>query len=169
MGSVHPSVGVRPNLTLNADPACIVFRSFSSSRFLGFAQRLGAGGLRLASFVSRQRRSGFYGFSSNPHVGSLIAPKDFVPPRLAPSARNSQRRFVTPLRHVRIVSPYSAAFPFSSDKSGATLRTFGHPTSLPTRCPHLPRLRSRLTFRSTRTLSLRASVLKQLSSQVPQR
>ena len=40
-----------PNLSLNPDPACIAFRSFSTSRFLGFAQRLGAGGARLASFV----------------------------------------------------------------------------------------------------------------------
>ena len=34
----------RPNPPLNSDPACIVFRSLSASRFLGFAQRLGAGG-----------------------------------------------------------------------------------------------------------------------------
>ncbi len=33
-----------PNLSLNSDPACIAFRSFSSFRFLGSAQRLGAGG-----------------------------------------------------------------------------------------------------------------------------
>jgi len=33
-----------PNLSLNSDPACIVFHSFSTFRFLGFAQRLGAGG-----------------------------------------------------------------------------------------------------------------------------
>ena len=33
-----------PNLSLNSDPACVGFRSFSSSRFLGSAQRLGAGG-----------------------------------------------------------------------------------------------------------------------------
>ena len=32
-----------PNLSLNSDPACIVSRSFSSFRYLGFAQRLGAG------------------------------------------------------------------------------------------------------------------------------
>ena len=31
-------------LPLNSDPACIVFRSFSSFVFLGFVQRLGAGG-----------------------------------------------------------------------------------------------------------------------------
>jgi len=30
---------------LNSDPACIVFRSFSSSVYLGFAKRLGAGGV----------------------------------------------------------------------------------------------------------------------------
>ena len=33
-----------PNLSLNSDPACIVWRALSSSRYLGFAQRLGAGG-----------------------------------------------------------------------------------------------------------------------------
>jgi uncharacterized membrane protein len=42
---------MRPNPVLNSDPACIVFCSFSSSRFLGFAQRFGAGGARLAPFV----------------------------------------------------------------------------------------------------------------------
>ena len=35
-------VGV-PNPPLNSDPACIVFRSFFSSRYLGSAHRLGAG------------------------------------------------------------------------------------------------------------------------------
>jgi hypothetical protein len=35
---------MRPNPPLNSDPACTAFRSFSSSRFLGSAQRLGAGG-----------------------------------------------------------------------------------------------------------------------------
>jgi hypothetical protein len=33
-----------PNLPLNLDPARIDFRSFCFSRFLGFVQRLGAGG-----------------------------------------------------------------------------------------------------------------------------
>src|SRR5512133_185187 len=33
-----------PNPALNSDPACIAFRSLSASRFLGSAQRLGAGG-----------------------------------------------------------------------------------------------------------------------------
>jgi hypothetical protein len=33
-----------PNLSLNSDPACIVRRSLSTSRFLGSAHRLGAGG-----------------------------------------------------------------------------------------------------------------------------
>jgi hypothetical protein len=33
-----------PNPPLNSDPACIAFRSLSASRFLGSAQRLGAGG-----------------------------------------------------------------------------------------------------------------------------
>jgi len=33
-----------PNPSLNSDPACAVFRSFSSFRYLGFVQRLGAGG-----------------------------------------------------------------------------------------------------------------------------
>jgi len=33
-----------PNLSLNSDPACIAFRSLSTSRFLGSAQCLGAGG-----------------------------------------------------------------------------------------------------------------------------
>ena len=33
-----------PNLPLNSDPARTVFRSFSSSRFLGFVHRLGTGG-----------------------------------------------------------------------------------------------------------------------------
>jgi hypothetical protein len=37
-------LGSGPNLSLNSDPACIVFRSFSSFVFLGFVQRLGAGG-----------------------------------------------------------------------------------------------------------------------------
>jgi len=32
-----------PNPPLNSDPARTVFRSFSSFRFLGFVQRLGAG------------------------------------------------------------------------------------------------------------------------------
>jgi len=32
-----------PNPPLNSDPACIAFRSLSTSRFLGFVQRLGAG------------------------------------------------------------------------------------------------------------------------------
>ena len=49
--SGHP-IG-RPNPSLNSDPACIAFRSLSSSRFLGSAQRLDAGGARLASFVRR--------------------------------------------------------------------------------------------------------------------
>ena len=34
----------RPNPALHSDPACIAFRSLSSFRFLGFVQRLGAGG-----------------------------------------------------------------------------------------------------------------------------
>ena len=34
----------RPNPPLNLDPACIAFRSLSTSRYLGFVQRLGAGG-----------------------------------------------------------------------------------------------------------------------------
>ena len=33
-----------PNPPLNSDPACIAFRSISTSRYLGFAQRLGSGG-----------------------------------------------------------------------------------------------------------------------------
>jgi len=33
-----------PNPPLHSDPACIAFRSLSASRFLGFVQRLGAGG-----------------------------------------------------------------------------------------------------------------------------
>jgi len=33
-----------PNLSLNSDPACTAFRSLSASRYLGSAQRLGAGG-----------------------------------------------------------------------------------------------------------------------------
>jgi hypothetical protein len=33
-----------PNPPLNSDPACIAFRSLSTSRFLGSAHRLGAGG-----------------------------------------------------------------------------------------------------------------------------
>ena len=41
----QPSMGIlRPNPSLNSDPACIVLRSLSSTRFLGFVQRLGAGG-----------------------------------------------------------------------------------------------------------------------------
>jgi len=39
-----PTNSVAPNLSLNSDPACVVFRSFSCSVFLGFVQRLGAGG-----------------------------------------------------------------------------------------------------------------------------
>jgi len=35
---------VLPNPPLKSDPACVVFRSFSCSVFLGFVQRLGAGG-----------------------------------------------------------------------------------------------------------------------------
>jgi hypothetical protein len=34
----------RPNPPLNPDPTCIAFRSLSLFCFLGFAQRLGAGG-----------------------------------------------------------------------------------------------------------------------------
>jgi hypothetical protein len=34
-----------PNPQLNSDPACFVFRSFSSPVFLGFVQRLGEGHL----------------------------------------------------------------------------------------------------------------------------
>jgi hypothetical protein len=37
-------VQATPNPPLNSDPAHTVFRSLSASRFLGFAQRLGAGG-----------------------------------------------------------------------------------------------------------------------------
>jgi hypothetical protein len=33
-----------PNLSLNSDPACIAFRSLSTSSYLGSAHRLGAGG-----------------------------------------------------------------------------------------------------------------------------
>ena len=45
------SAHMRPNPPLKSDPACIAFRSLSTSRFLGSAQRFGAGGARLASFV----------------------------------------------------------------------------------------------------------------------
>ena len=38
-----PSLRIAPNLSLNSDPACIAFRSFSCFRFLGFAHHLGAG------------------------------------------------------------------------------------------------------------------------------
>ena len=37
-------VWLGPNPPLNSGPACIVFRSFSTSRYLGSVQRLGAGG-----------------------------------------------------------------------------------------------------------------------------
>ena len=37
----------QPNPSLYSDPACIVFRSFSSFVFLGFAQHLDAGGAGL--------------------------------------------------------------------------------------------------------------------------
>jgi len=33
-----------PNPPPTSDPACVVFRALSSSRLLGFVQRLGAGG-----------------------------------------------------------------------------------------------------------------------------
>ena len=42
--STNQELNQQPNPPLNSDPACIAFRSFSSSRYLGFAQRLGAGG-----------------------------------------------------------------------------------------------------------------------------
>ena len=37
-------VEITPNPPLNSDPACIAFRSLSTSRYLGFVQRFGAGG-----------------------------------------------------------------------------------------------------------------------------
>jgi hypothetical protein len=37
-------VNTRPNPPLKSDPACIAFRPLSAFRYLGFAQRLGAGG-----------------------------------------------------------------------------------------------------------------------------
>ena len=44
---IPESLGVigncQPNLSLNSDPACIVFRSLSTFRYLGSAHRLGAG------------------------------------------------------------------------------------------------------------------------------
>jgi len=44
-GSLAPfRFGPLPNPALHSDPACIVFRSLSASRFLDFVQRLGAGG-----------------------------------------------------------------------------------------------------------------------------
>jgi len=43
MGNPHERLSCRPNPQLNSDPACIVIRSFSTTRLLGFAQRLGAG------------------------------------------------------------------------------------------------------------------------------
>ena len=39
-----PMLSARPNIALNSDPACIAFRSLSTSRYLGFVHRLGAGG-----------------------------------------------------------------------------------------------------------------------------
>jgi len=39
-----PMLWARPNLALKSDPACIAFRSLSTSRYLGSAHRLGAGG-----------------------------------------------------------------------------------------------------------------------------
>src|SRR5450631_3786771 len=39
-----PMLWARSNSALNSDPACIVFRSLSTSCYLGSAQRLGAGG-----------------------------------------------------------------------------------------------------------------------------
>ncbi|WP_257304717.1 hypothetical protein [Geothrix campi] len=39
----NSSPSAAPNLSLNSDPACIAFRSLSTSRFLGSVQRLGAG------------------------------------------------------------------------------------------------------------------------------
>jgi len=49
-----------PNPPLHSDPACIVFRSLSTSRFLGFVQRLGAGGagelLSLGRYATRQEK-----------------------------------------------------------------------------------------------------------------
>jgi hypothetical protein len=39
-----PMLWARPNLALKSDPACIVFRSLSTSRYPGSARRLGAGG-----------------------------------------------------------------------------------------------------------------------------
>jgi len=42
---IHPEQSnYWPNPPLNSDPACIAFRSLSTSRFLGSVQRLGAGG-----------------------------------------------------------------------------------------------------------------------------
>jgi hypothetical protein len=38
-----PLLWARPNLALKSDPACIAFRSLSTSRYLGSAHRFGAG------------------------------------------------------------------------------------------------------------------------------
>jgi hypothetical protein len=38
------SLSCGPNLSLKSDPACIAFRPLSTSRYLGFVRRLGAGG-----------------------------------------------------------------------------------------------------------------------------
>ena len=56
----------RPNPPLNSDPACIVFRSLSCSRFLDSAHRLGAGGARLASFVRPSGNSPMHNLDSSP-------------------------------------------------------------------------------------------------------
>jgi hypothetical protein len=40
----NESYAQQPNPPLNSDPARTIFRSLSASGFLGFVQRLGAGG-----------------------------------------------------------------------------------------------------------------------------
>jgi len=61
----------------------------------------------------------------------------------------SQRGCVTPLRHIRIISVLSAAFPFPLAKPGATPRTFGISLILPALFPLFSTLRPRLTSRSS--------------------
>jgi hypothetical protein len=147
----HDSVPGAPNLSLHSDPACIAFRSLSTSRYLGFVQRLGAGGAGELHSLGVNAGFASTGSISKSRFGSLVAPQEFVPPRLVLSPRNPQRGYVTPPRHGRRVPAPSAAFPFSSSNSGATLRTFGNSISFFALSPLSQRFKSRLTLRCTRT------------------
>ena len=71
-----------PNPPLNSDPACFGFRSLSTSRFLGFVHRLGAGGAGLPHSI---------GIPMKTHPDNIAPTRSFV--RYAPRATTWRNAF----------------------------------------------------------------------------